>query len=169
MPGVLIVEAMAQVAGVLVLKDMPDRANKLVFLAGIDNAKFRRPVLSRRPASHRDEGAEEEGQRGQDARAGHRGRRGGRGGRGALQAGRPGAGAPAASARCPIHPTAVVDPSARIDRSRRDRPLLHHRPGGRDRRPHAPDGSRLHRRPHLDRRGQHLLSLTPPSASPRRT
>ena len=45
MPGVLIVEAMAQVAGILVLKEMPDRANKLVFLAGIDNAKFRRPVL----------------------------------------------------------------------------------------------------------------------------
>ena len=45
MPGVLIVEAMAQVAGILVLKDMPDRANKLVFLAGIDSAKFRRPVL----------------------------------------------------------------------------------------------------------------------------
>ena len=45
MPGVLIVEAMAQVAGVLVLKDMPNRANKLVFLAGIDNAKFRRPVV----------------------------------------------------------------------------------------------------------------------------
>ena len=45
MPGVLIVEAMAQVAGVLVLQDMPNRANKLVFLAGIDNAKFRRPVV----------------------------------------------------------------------------------------------------------------------------
>ena len=45
MPGVLIVEAMAQVAGVLVLKGIPDRANKLVFLAGIHNAKFRRPVL----------------------------------------------------------------------------------------------------------------------------
>ena len=45
MPGVLVVEAMAQVAGVLVLRDIPDRANKLVFLAGIDNAKFRRPVL----------------------------------------------------------------------------------------------------------------------------
>jgi beta-hydroxyacyl-ACP dehydratase FabZ len=45
MPGVLIVEAMAQVAGVLVLKEIPDRANKLVFLAGIDKAKFRRPVL----------------------------------------------------------------------------------------------------------------------------
>ena len=45
MPGVLIVEAMAQVAGVLVLKSIPDRASKLVLLAGIDNAKFRRPVL----------------------------------------------------------------------------------------------------------------------------
>ena len=45
MPGVLIVEAMAQVAGVLVLKTIPDRASKLVLLAGIDNAKFRRPVL----------------------------------------------------------------------------------------------------------------------------
>jgi beta-hydroxyacyl-ACP dehydratase FabZ len=45
MPGVLIVEAMAQVAGVLVLKEIPDRANKLVLLAGIENAKFRRPVL----------------------------------------------------------------------------------------------------------------------------
>jgi 3-hydroxymyristoyl/3-hydroxydecanoyl-(acyl carrier protein) dehydratase len=44
MPGVLIVEAMAQVAGVLVLKEIPDRANKVVLLAGIDNAKFRRPV-----------------------------------------------------------------------------------------------------------------------------
>jgi beta-hydroxyacyl-ACP dehydratase FabZ len=45
MPGVLIVEAMAQVAGVLVLKQVPDRKNKLVLLASIDGAKFRRPVL----------------------------------------------------------------------------------------------------------------------------
>jgi len=45
MPGVLIVEAMAQVAGVLVLKTIPDRASKLVLLAGIDNARFRRQVL----------------------------------------------------------------------------------------------------------------------------
>lgn len=45
MPGVLIVEAMAQVAGILVLKDVPDRANKLVYLAAIENAKFRKPVL----------------------------------------------------------------------------------------------------------------------------
>ncbi len=44
MPGVLIVEAMAQVAGVLVLKSMPDRKNKVVLLASIESAKFRRPV-----------------------------------------------------------------------------------------------------------------------------
>ena len=44
MPGVLIVEAMAQVAGVLVLKDLPD-AQKVVFLASIEQAKFRRPVV----------------------------------------------------------------------------------------------------------------------------
>lgn len=44
MPGVLIVEAMAQVAGVLVLKDMGSQ-QKAVFLASIDSAKFRRPVV----------------------------------------------------------------------------------------------------------------------------
>jgi 3-hydroxyacyl-[acyl-carrier-protein] dehydratase len=44
MPGVLIIEAMAQVAGVLVLSGIPDRKNKLVLLAGVDGAKFRRPV-----------------------------------------------------------------------------------------------------------------------------
>jgi 3-hydroxyacyl-[acyl-carrier-protein] dehydratase len=45
MPGVLIVEAMAQVAGVLVLKNIPDRKSKLVLLASVEEAKFRRPVL----------------------------------------------------------------------------------------------------------------------------
>jgi 3-hydroxyacyl-[acyl-carrier-protein] dehydratase len=44
MPGVLIVEAMAQVAGVLVLKQIADRKSKLVLLAGVDGAKFRKPV-----------------------------------------------------------------------------------------------------------------------------
>lgn len=44
MPGVLIVEAMAQVAGVLVLKQIEDRKSKLVLLAGVDGAKFRKPV-----------------------------------------------------------------------------------------------------------------------------
>jgi 3-hydroxyacyl-[acyl-carrier-protein] dehydratase len=45
MPGVLIVEAMAQVAGVLVLKNIPDRHRKLVLLAAIENARFRKPVV----------------------------------------------------------------------------------------------------------------------------
>src|ERR1700724_372902 len=43
MPGVLIIEAMAQVAGVLVLNGIPDRKNTLVLLAGVDGAKFRKP------------------------------------------------------------------------------------------------------------------------------
>ncbi|MGO9095473.1 MAG: 3-hydroxyacyl-ACP dehydratase FabZ [Bryobacteraceae bacterium] len=43
MPGVLIVEAMAQVAGVLVLQNLP--AQSAVFLASIEQAKFRRPVV----------------------------------------------------------------------------------------------------------------------------
>jgi beta-hydroxyacyl-ACP dehydratase FabZ len=45
MPGVLIVEAMAQVGAVLLLRAMPDRAGKLVYFAGIDEARFRRPVV----------------------------------------------------------------------------------------------------------------------------
>jgi beta-hydroxyacyl-ACP dehydratase FabZ len=44
MPGVLIMEAMAQVAGVLVLSSIPDRHTKLVLLASVEEAKFRRPV-----------------------------------------------------------------------------------------------------------------------------
>jgi len=45
MPGVLIIEAMAQTAGVLVLGQIPDRENKLVFLVSIERAKFRKPVV----------------------------------------------------------------------------------------------------------------------------
>lgn len=45
MPGVLIVEAMAQAAGVLVLKSIADRDKKLVLLVSIENAKFRKPVV----------------------------------------------------------------------------------------------------------------------------
>src|SRR5262245_5325693 len=44
MPGVLIVQAMAQTAGVLVLNSIPDRDSKLVLLVSIDYAKFRKPV-----------------------------------------------------------------------------------------------------------------------------
>ena len=45
MPGVLIVEAMAQAAGVLALSSIPDRDRKLVLLVAIENARFRKPVL----------------------------------------------------------------------------------------------------------------------------
>ena len=45
MPGVLIVEAMAQTGGLLLLLDVPDRANKLLFCVAIDGARFRRPVV----------------------------------------------------------------------------------------------------------------------------
>jgi beta-hydroxyacyl-ACP dehydratase FabZ len=45
MPGVLIVEAMAQTAGVLVLKSIPDRDSKMVLLVSVESAKFRKPVV----------------------------------------------------------------------------------------------------------------------------
>ena len=45
MPGVLIVEAMAQAGGVLLLTEIPDRDSKLIVFTGIENAKFRRPVV----------------------------------------------------------------------------------------------------------------------------
>ena len=46
MPGVLIVEAMAQTAGVLVVYSLGDEAmNKLVYFMTIDNARFRKPVV----------------------------------------------------------------------------------------------------------------------------
>ena len=45
MPGVLIIEAMAQVAGVMIYRDLPDKESKLIYFTGIESAKFRRPVL----------------------------------------------------------------------------------------------------------------------------
>jgi beta-hydroxyacyl-ACP dehydratase FabZ len=45
MPGVLIVEAMAQAGAVLLLHGMPDRASKLVYFTGIDKTRFRRTVV----------------------------------------------------------------------------------------------------------------------------
>jgi beta-hydroxyacyl-ACP dehydratase FabZ len=44
MPGVLILEAMNQVAGVLIYRDLPDKEKKLIYFVGVENAKFRRPV-----------------------------------------------------------------------------------------------------------------------------
>jgi beta-hydroxyacyl-ACP dehydratase FabZ len=45
MPGVLVIEAMAQAGAVLLFSDIPDRASKLVYFTGIDQARFRRPVV----------------------------------------------------------------------------------------------------------------------------
>ena len=45
MPGVLIVEAMAQAGAVLLLHDLPGRNDKLVYFTGIDGARFRRAVV----------------------------------------------------------------------------------------------------------------------------
>jgi 3-hydroxyacyl-[acyl-carrier-protein] dehydratase len=45
MPGVLILEAMAQTGGLLLLLDIPDRENKLLFFVAVDGARFRRPVV----------------------------------------------------------------------------------------------------------------------------
>jgi UDP-3-O-[3-hydroxymyristoyl] N-acetylglucosamine deacetylase/3-hydroxyacyl-[acyl-carrier-protein] dehydratase len=45
MPAVLILEAMAQVGGVLLLSTVDSPEGKLVYFIGIDNAKFRKPVL----------------------------------------------------------------------------------------------------------------------------
>src|SRR5437899_11161022 len=45
MPGVLIVEAIAQAGGALLLTEVEDRGNKLMMFTGIERARFRRPVL----------------------------------------------------------------------------------------------------------------------------
>src|SRR5512141_1820048 len=45
MPGVLIVEAMAQVGAVLFLRGLPDREKKLFLFGGVDKARFRRQVI----------------------------------------------------------------------------------------------------------------------------
>lgn len=45
MPGVLIVEAMAQCGALLFLHDIPDREKKLFYFGGIDKARFRKPVV----------------------------------------------------------------------------------------------------------------------------
>jgi 3-hydroxyacyl-[acyl-carrier-protein] dehydratase len=44
MPGVLMVEAIAQAGGALLLSEIPDRDSKLLLFTSIENARFRRPV-----------------------------------------------------------------------------------------------------------------------------
>lgn len=45
MPGVLIIEALAQTGGVLLLSEVADRDKKLIYLVAVDNVRFRRPVV----------------------------------------------------------------------------------------------------------------------------
>jgi 3-hydroxyacyl-[acyl-carrier-protein] dehydratase len=45
LPGVFLIEGMAQAGGLLLLHDMPNRDGKLLYFAGIEEAKFRRPVV----------------------------------------------------------------------------------------------------------------------------
>jgi 3-hydroxyacyl-[acyl-carrier-protein] dehydratase len=45
MPGVLQIEALAQVGAILALREFEDRNNKIPFFSGIDKARFRRPVV----------------------------------------------------------------------------------------------------------------------------
>jgi len=45
MPGVLIIEALAQAGGLLLLLEVPDRDNKLLYLVAVDGVRFRRPVV----------------------------------------------------------------------------------------------------------------------------
>ena len=45
MPGVLIIEALAQTGGLLLLQEVPNREKKLLYFVAIDNARFRRPVV----------------------------------------------------------------------------------------------------------------------------
>ena len=44
-PGVYIVEAMAQTGGCLLMREFEDRARKVIYFMGIDNVKFRKPVV----------------------------------------------------------------------------------------------------------------------------
>jgi 3-hydroxyacyl-[acyl-carrier-protein] dehydratase len=44
MPGVLVVEAMAQAGALLLLREIEDRQNKIMVFTGIERAKFRKPV-----------------------------------------------------------------------------------------------------------------------------
>lgn len=45
MPGVLIIEAMAQAGGIMAYDSAPDARDRIIFLLGMDKVKFRRPVV----------------------------------------------------------------------------------------------------------------------------
>ena len=45
MPGVLIIEALAQLGAVMIMREIENRTEKLVYFTGIDECRFRRPVV----------------------------------------------------------------------------------------------------------------------------
>lgn len=45
LPGVLIIEAMAQTGGILLLREFSDPENKLLYFVAVDDARFRRPIV----------------------------------------------------------------------------------------------------------------------------
>ena len=106
MPGVLIIEAMAQVGGMLLLGTIEDPDQKVVYFMSLDNVKFRRPVLPGRPAPVRARDDPEPGahlpDEGHCLRRWQRRRGGGDDGAG----GRP--------VTVSVHPTAIIDPTAQL-------------------------------------------------------
>jgi 3-hydroxyacyl-[acyl-carrier-protein] dehydratase len=45
MPGVLLIEAIAQAGGFMLMKEVPNPGSKLMYFAGVEQARFRRPVV----------------------------------------------------------------------------------------------------------------------------
>ena len=114
MPGVLIIEAMAQTAAVLVVHTLgPESEGKLVYFMSVDNARFRRPVF---PGDRLDVHVTKQRNRGNVWKFEGKAKVGGRcDGRGGVRRDDPGRLDTDDSARMPqIHPTAIVAPGARL-------------------------------------------------------
>ena len=126
MPGVLIVEAIAQAGGALLLTEIPDQDEKLMVFAGIEKAKFRKPVV---PGDQvrievnvivwRNTAAKLEGQGLCRRQAGLRsdGQLPDRSTTNYAEQQRTSARMTAAAAMPNIHPTAIIDPSVQIPAS----------------------------------------------------
>ena len=139
MPGVLIIEAMAQAGAVLLLHDMEDRESKLVYFTGIDHARFRRTVVpgdqlrfTLEVLKLRSRTCKMQGPSGGRRPARRRGRDPFRAGRQGILT---------MADRLEIDPRAVVHPDARIGDGSFDRPVLRDRSRRGDRR-ELPAGSR---------------------------
>ena len=110
MPGVLIIECMAQVAGVMIYRDMPDKDKKLIYFTGIENAKFRRPVLPGDQLRVEMQLLNRRNNFGKMTRSSDRRREAGGGSDGDVRHhGPPGPGGPMKA-----HPTAIIHPNAQL-------------------------------------------------------